>query len=272
MGAELRAREYPSASVFNWRQPALFLGQALAPNLMRALLAGSVLWVIVGTVALFSRARTEVLLLAVTAQIGAAMTAMTDLGIVLPETWAGLYLAASTLAYARGHARIGAGAALGGLFLRELVMPYVVWCVFLAIKERRTQELAVWGVGLTAWAVAYAIHASVVAHALQPGALAHPTWVQCGGLRFVLATIAFGGWLYLLPTWSAAFAFVLLASSVWAPLRAWHVKGAVGIYLAFFAVVGQSFNQGWGLLTASTWALAYGFGVQGLTVLLRQAR
>ena len=40
---------------------------------------------------------------------------------------------------------------------------------------------------------------------------------------------------------------------------------------SFFAIVGQPFNQGWGLLKASTWAIAYGLGVQGLLTLIRQA-
>jgi len=44
------------------------------------------------------------------------------------------------------------------------------------------------------------------------------------------------------------------------------------LYLGFFAVVGQPFNQSWGLLTASTWAIAFGFGLQGLERLVRQAR
>ena len=272
MGIELRARGYPSASIFNWRQPTLFVCVAAAPLVMRTILVGSIVWVIVGTVGLFSRARSEILVLAVLAQVGAATTALTALGVVLPETWAGLCLALSTLAYARERSRTGAGLAIAGLFVRDLLLPYVAVCVYLAVRYRRWRELVIWLFGLGAWSAFYAIHASAAMQAVQPGALAHPSWVQFGGLRFVLATIGFGGWLYLMPPWVAAAACVLLVSCLWAPPKTTHVKGAVAAYLVFFAVVGQPFNQGWGLLTASTWAIAYGLGVQGLLTLVRRAR
>ena len=272
LGTELRARGYPSASIFNWRQPTLFVGMAVAPLLVRIILIALVIWVIAGTAGFFSQARSEILLLAVTAQVGAATTALTALGVVLPETWAGICLAVSTLAYARGQTRIGAGLALAGLFIRELLLPYVVVCVYLAVRHHCRRELVIWGLGLGAWSVFVAIHASAAMHAMQPGDLAHPSWVQFGGFRFVLATIGFGGWLYLMPPWVAAVACVLLVSCAWSPTKAAHVKGAVAVYLAFFAIVGQPFNQGWGLLTASTWAIAYGLGVQGLLTLIRQAR
>ena len=272
MGTELRSRGYPSASIFNWRQPALFVGMAIAPLFMRIILIALVIWVIAETVGLFSQARSDILVLAVTAQVGAAATALTALGVVLPETWAGICLAVSTLAYARGQARVGAGLALGGLFIRELLLPYVAVCVYLAARQHRRSELIMWGVGLGAWSIFFAIHASAATHTIQAGDLAHPSWLQFGGFRFVLATIGFGGWLYLMPPWVAAVACVLLVSCAWAPTKAAHVKGAVAAYLAFFAIVGQSFNQGWGLLTASTWAIAYGLGVQGLLTLIRQAR
>lgn len=271
IGTEMRARGYPTASIFNWRQPTLFIALAMAPLVMRVLLIGLVIWVIAWTVGLFSRARSEILLLAVLAQVGAATTALTPLGGLLPETWAGICLALSALAYARGRPSLGTGFGLAGLFVRELLVLYVAVCVFLAVRQRRWRELAVWVAGGSAWVVFYVIHATAATHAMHAGDLAHPSWVQLGGLRFVLATIGFGGWLYLMPPWVAAIGCVLLVASVWAPVKAAHVRGAVVAYLMFFAVVGQPFNQSWGLLTASVWAIAYGLGVQGLLRLIKQA-
>ena len=272
MGTELRTRGYPSASIFNWRQPTLFVGLAIAPVFMRVMLIGLVAWALVGTAFLFSKARTEILLFAVTAEVGAAATALTPLGILLPETWAGVCLAVSALAYARGQWRLGAGIALAGLFLRELLMPYVAVCLVLAVRRRRWREVAGWALGLSAWSVFFAMHAMDAMSAMQPGDVAHPSWLQFGGFRFVLATVGFGGWLYLMPPWVAAIAVVLLAACAWAPTKAAHVKGAVVAYIAFFAVVGQPFNQGWGLLAAPAWAIGFGLGAQGLATLLRQAR
>ena len=272
MGTELRARGYPSASVFNWRQPTLFIALARAPILSRVVLVAVIVALLAWTVRLFSRAPGEVLLLAVLAQVGAAATALTPLGAVLPETWVGNFVALSALAYARGRTGLGAGLGLAALFVRDLVAPYVALCMFLAWRARRRTELAIWSVGVCAWAVAYAVHANAAMHAMQPGDLAHPSWVQLGGLRFVLATIGFGGWLYLMPTWVSAVACVLLVAAIWAPTRAEHVKATVATYLGVFAVVGQPFNQSWGLMTAPTWAIAYGLGVPGLVRLVRQAR
>jgi hypothetical protein len=300
MGTELRARGYPSASVFNWRQPPLFVALARAPLVMRIVLVLLALGAIGGTAVLFlhpsahnpraadpgahpsahnpragdpgAQQRPEVLLVAVLAQTGAAMTALTPLGFTLPETWVGILVALSVVAYTRGHVLVGAAFGLTGFLLRDLVGPYVAVCIYLALRGRRRTELMFWAVGLCAWAVTYGIHAVAAMNAMQPGDLAHPSWVQFAGLPFVLATIGFGGWLYLMPPWAAAVASVLLVAAIWAPAKADHLKGTVATYLGFFAVVGQPFNQSWGLLTASTWAIAFGFGLQGLERLVRQAR
>ena len=271
VGTELRARGYPTASVFNWRLPTLFVALARAPNVARVLLAALIIALIVSTVRLFSRAPGEILLLAVLAEIGAAATALTPLGFVLHEPWAGNAIALSALAYARGRPTLGTGLGLAALFTREIVAPYVALCMYLALRARRRKELVIWAIGVGAWAVVYAIHANAVMQVVRPGDLAHPSWVQLGGLQFVLATIGFGGWLYLMPSWVAAVACVLLVAAMWAPTKAEHIKGTVATYLAFFAVVGQPFNQSWGLMTAPTWAIAYALGVQGLVRLVKQA-
>ena len=70
--------------------------------------------------------------------------------------------------------------------------------------------------------------------AMTAGALEHPSWIQWGGPRFVLATIGFGGWLYLLPPWVSAVAATLLVASLWSPIEATHVKIAAFTYVLFF--------------------------------------
>jgi hypothetical protein len=271
LGSELRARGYPTASVFNWRFPTLILGLAKAPLFMRLLLALVSLGVLAGTVLLFSKGAPEILILTILLQVGATASAFSPLAYVLHEAWAGSFIALSALLYTRGWFIPGAAAGLGALFLRELAAPYVAVCAWFALRERRAGELAVWAAGGILFAVLYALHANAVLHAIRPGDLAHPSWLQFGGLRFVLATIGFGGWFYVLPVWVPAFAIVLLLSSPWSPIRAPHVKATTFVYLALFAIVGQPFNQSWGLLTAPLWAIGYGLGAGGLFVLWRQA-
>ena len=92
------------------------------------------------------------------------------------------------------------------------------------------------------------------------------SWIQFGGLRFLLSTIRFGGWLLVMPWWVGPVALVLLVASLWSQAPV-HLKAAVVTYVVFFCIVGQPMNRGWGLLTAPTFAPAYGFGVFGVKTL-----
>src|SRR5919106_5902968 len=122
-------------------------------------------------------------------QVGAAATAFTPLGIVLPETWAGLCIALSTILYARARFLEGALLALAAVFVRELAAPYAVVCACVALRRRRRMELAVLGAGGAVAILFYVGHALMAAGAIQTGDMAHPSWLQFGGFRFVLATI-----------------------------------------------------------------------------------
>jgi hypothetical protein len=272
MGTELRHRGYPSASVFNWRMPTLIVGLAKAPLAMRILLACLAVGAIAGTVNLFSRSAPEIMLLTLLAVVGATASTFAPLAVVLSEAWAGVCVVVSGLLYARGRPAAGASFGLAALFLRELAGPYAAVCCWIAFREGRRREVAIWVAGGLAWCAFYLIHANAASQSMRPDDLAHPSWVQFGGPRFVLATIGFGGWLYVLPTWVAAVAGTLLVSSLWAPIKALHIKAATITYMVVFMIVGQSFNQAWGLLTAPLWAIGYGLGLSGLFALLQEAR
>jgi hypothetical protein len=271
MGLELRARGYPTASVFNWRQPTIYVLIARHPFLAYAIVGIVGLGVVIGTIQLFYKSAPEVMIFALIMQIGATLSALGPISFVLSEAWAGALLAASGLLYARQRHVPAAVLAVAALFIRELVAPYAAVAGVLALRHGRRNEILVWVIGGLTWAGWYAYHAMNATDAMQAGALAHPPWIQFGGPRFVLATIGFAGWLYLLPTWTSALAAVLLVASPWAPLRATHLKAAVLVYLAFFAVVGQSFNQSWGILAAPIWSIGFGLGLLGLAVLIQSA-
>jgi hypothetical protein len=96
--------------------------------------------------------------------------------------------------------------------------------------------------------------------------------VQFGGVPFVLGTIGFSGWFAALPSWGVAIGCALIVAALWAPRASPQLRGAIIAYMTFFAVVGQPFNQNWGLVTAPAWALACGYGVAGLRRLLAAAR
>lgn len=271
LGTELRQRGYPTLSIFNWRPPTLVMLLARAPVASFALLLVLVGAVIFGTVRLFYRETPEIMVFALLLQLGAAASAFNPLAFVLHETWAGLCIAVSVLLYAFGRFTAASVVVIAGLFLRELVAPYVFACALIAIRHRRRAEVAVFVVGAIAWLSFYAWHATAARDAMIAGGSAHPPWIQFGGPRFALAAIGFGGWFYLLPPWTAAVAGSLLVASIWAPMAATHAKVGAFTYALFFMVVGQQFNQYWGLLVAPTWTIAYGLGALGVVRLARSA-
>jgi hypothetical protein len=272
LSAELRGRGYPSGSVFNWRPPTLILMLAHARIASYLLLMALVIGVIWGTLRLFFREAPEVMIFALLMQVGAAASAFNPLAFTLHETWAGLCIALSVILYAFQRFTPAALAIIAGLFVRELVAPYALACAVISVYRRRRSEMVVFAIGGMAWLSFHAWHAMAATNAMAAGALEHPSWIQWGGPRFFLATVGFGGWLYLLPPWVSAIAAVLLVASIWSPLNASHARIGAFTYATFFMVAGQQFNQYWGLLVAPTWSIGYGLGVLGVVNLIRSAR
>jgi hypothetical protein len=189
---------------------------------------------------------------------------------VMPILWAGVLIAISLCAYGTGRPILGLGLGLAALFIRELALPYCLLCASLAaIKcfpagERganepprcihrglNTLELIGWGLGLCAWLIFFGWHCWNVSGLIGPDAIAHKLgWIRFGGAGFVLATAQMNAYLILLPPWVTALYF---AAAIFG-LAGWHTALGVRmglttcLYLMFFAVVGQDFNQYWGSL------------------------
>ncbi len=271
LGAQLVKGDYPTGSVFNWRLPTLTWMLAYARVASLALLVALILAVIALTLRMFYREAPEIMLFALLMQVGAAASTLNPRAIVLHEMWAGLCIGLSALLYAYKRPTLAALVVIAGLFVRELVAPYALVCALIAIYHRRRSEIVIFGVGGIAFLAFYAWHAAAASAAMTATAAQHPSWIQWGGPRFVLATIGFGGWLYLLPTWVSAFAAALLVASAWSPTSAPHARIGALTYVVFFMVAGQRFNQYWGLLVAPTWNICYGLGVLGLVRLIRTA-
>jgi hypothetical protein len=274
MGDELRTRGYPTRSVFNWRMPIVFCAVAAKPRPTRIAFVALGVLVIVATLALLLKDSPEVLLVSVLAQIGVVIPLIrVPEYALMTEAWAGFLIALSLAAYGRRLHVAGASLGTVALFARELAAPYCVICGLLAIAERRWRETAVWAAGAAAFGAYFLVHVAEVTAHIGANDLTHKqSWVQFGGLPFVLRTITFTGWFDALPVWTRAFGCVLLVAALWARGARRQLQAAVVTFLIFFAVVGQSFNQYWGLVTGSAWALAYGYGVAGLSRLITAAK
>ena len=272
MREELRQRGYPTASIFNWRPPATLILMAKAPGVIHVVMCGLGILAFLGTVWLMKSRPVIVQIWAAVVTLGATVLPFLPIsGLYLPELWAGLFLLLSVLAYSLGAVRAAVCAAVLAVCAREIAMPYVLVSLAIAIKERRMQEVRWYIAGLAVFALYYVAHVVVARQHIRPGDMAHThSWIAFQGWPFVVSITAVGGWHMLLPRWTAAIGAVLMVASVWSPADR-HVKIMAVTYAALFCVVGQAFNNSWGLLTGPSWGLATAYGVLGLQQLLRSA-
>lgn len=272
MRDELRKRGYPTASIFNWRPPATFMLMAKVPDAVHVLMFVFGMTAVVATARVFRGASNGAKALAVFLLLGSAALPFLPIdGLYLPELWAGIFLLLSVLCYSLGAVRLAVCCAIAAACAREIAMPYVLLSLALGVRERRMHEVRWYAAGLAIFAAYYIGHIVVARTHIQPGDMFHTrSWVAFGGWPFVVSTTALGGWHILFPRWTGAIGAVLVLASVWSRSDM-HLKIMALTYLSLFCVIGQPFNNSWGLLTGPTWGLATAYGVLGLQQLLRSA-
>jgi hypothetical protein len=251
--AELRARGYPTASVFNWRTPLPMWLIAHLPESGGKVLIGilAILLMVCGA-RLMARERglaqgalCGILL------FGAVMPVFLADLYAMPVLWSGVLIGLSVCAY--GHGRWGWGVMTGiaALFCRDLAGPYCLASAVWAVWRRRWGEALTWLIGLAAYGVFFALHARMVGMHMRPGDMAHEQgWLRLGGLPFVISLVQVNAYLLVSPQWLSALYLpaALLGLAAWPSSLGRRVTGAACLYLFVFAIVGQPFNQYWGAL------------------------
>jgi hypothetical protein len=254
-GAELRAGGYPTGSVFNWRTPvyAWLIGKLPAPAwaqgllilvaLMTLLLAFGVLEPAAG----IWPAAIGVLLLS-----GPMLWCIDGDAYFVQELWAGLLIALSACAYAHGKWPLGFATGLFALFFRELTLPYCLIAAFFARREGRRREVALWLIGFALYGLFWGGHALQVLQRITPGDRMPESWLQLGGAPFLLATCRMNEYLHYLPSWVSAIylPLSLLGLVGWRTGIGPRLGLTAGAYLLAYTIVGQPFNDYWGLLYA----------------------
>ncbi len=253
---ELRARGYPTKSIFNWRTPLPMWLVGILPEavLGKAMLGGAAIaLLLLGFELVANEAGPRQGMLAALLLLGALMPiALGDL-FVMTELWSGVFLALSAVAYGLDRRRLGIVTGIAALFLRELAAPYCVLCAIGAIKDKRHGEIVGWIAGAAAYCLFYAIHLSHVLPLMSATNTAHQAgWVRLGGAGFVISTAQMNVWLLLLPQWVTALflAAALLGFAGWSRPAGQRIGITVAIYLAAFSIVGQPINQYWGSMIA----------------------
>lgn len=262
---ELRARQYPTRSIFNWRQPLAYeVTAAIGPAAARALLVAIGIWLILQSGRIFHWR-----LVALLAMTNSTLMIAAPYAPYLTELWAGAFLALSVLSYADDRGRTGAVWALLALFVRELAAPYCVIATVIAAQRRRWAELATWGVGAVLYGLYYTWHAGQASHHIGADDVAHAqSWLCWGGPGFLLQTLRHNGLFLIWPTAVFAMFVTGMAAAAWAPAVPLHLRAAVAGYSVFFLAVGQPFNGYWGYLTAPLMSLWFAHAPAGLRTLL----
>ncbi|MBP9013734.1 MAG: hypothetical protein KBG22_09005 [Smithella sp.] len=256
-GDELRRFGFTTASVFNWRLPALawLLGQF--PSLKT------------GQIIAFMLAITTLMLwLMVFHQNQYAVWQVFLGGLILSgpviysllpgpflahEFWAGTLIALSLALHALGWRYASVIVGLTALFLRELSLPFVFVMMILALLENQRREALLWFAGILIFGVELLMHWSIVSKLItENDKVLQGGWIVFGGWPFVLDTAQMHPFFLLLPPWVVAIILPLslLGLACWGGTSGLRIACTVGIYVLAFMIVGRSFNIYWGLMYA----------------------
>jgi len=262
--SELPERGYPTHSVFNWRTPLPVWLIGILPDIMAAnaiLGAAGIVLVCLSFHLLACEAGLGAAYLAVALLSGALLPCLLGDLAVMSELWCGVFIALSAVCFGVQRPTAGVLAGMAAVFFRELAAPYCVLCVVLAVGDRRYRELALWGLGLVAYALFFAAHVWQVLPRAGSNDLAQMhSWIRFGGAGFLISTAQLNVYLLLLPQWFTALflAGVLLSASTWNSVGGRRIALTIAIYAIVFSAVGNDFNQYWGSITAPLYCLAAG--------------
>jgi hypothetical protein len=273
IGDEMRHRNYPTASVFNWRTPAhLTFVSSVSTRTARTILQLLAIGILAVLPIALQRQSKLVIIVGLLTLAGALATAVKPHAIVAGEVWAGVAIAASLCAYYAGTPVIAALLGVSTVFLRELAAPYALMCGIAALLSRRRAELAVWVGGGILYCFYFSIHVSQVWAHQQPGDLAHlDSWVRWNGLAFTTTTVKVSGWLGEAPHALSVIYVMLGLTGLASPSILRQVAWPLSTYVVLFSVTGQPFNFYWGWITAPIWAFSVAHALEGSQRLYQDA-
>lgn len=274
---ELRKQGYPARSVFNRRTPLMFwlLAALPSPRMGQAILGGLAILLLFSATLAVTRERSLSAGAMAGCMLAGALLLITGDAYYLPVMWAGVLIGLSLCAYEMQRRDVAAALGILALFFRELAAPYCIGALVLAVWQRRWREVAIWAAGFAAYAAFFAYHIQQVQSRILPTDATHDgTWLQAGGLAFIISLAQVNSWLLVLPQAFAAvyLAFAMLGAASWNSDWGRRVGLTCCGYAATFALVGYEFNQYWGVLIAPLFALCAAHAPAALADLLRASR
>jgi len=266
-GTVLRSRNYPVASVFNWREPLLATGIA-AISERGAML---VLWMLAALLLVRALPLLQGVLGVLPILPALVMVAIGD-AVFFGELWAGLCIGHSAVSYARNQPLFAVGWAVLALFFRELAAPFCVVAGIRALWHRDRPEIIAWVIGGVGFVAYYGWHVTQVLSHIQESDPAHPqSWLAFGGLAFLLHAFRnASGAMIGLPPFLFGLLVAFAVAAWWSRSMTWHVRAGIIAYAVFFFAFGLPFNGYWGLVAGPLFGLWLANGERGLAVLAQR--
>jgi len=251
---QLTTNGYGTRSVFNWRTPALSWFLAALPSLViaQALMVAMVgAAMVVFTKFFYAEGGRPLAYFGFAIMVLSLAFVFVPYAVLMHELPTGLLILLSVALYSQKRHRLGLAAGAAALVLREHAGIYVLVCIWLAWRARRRDELAGWAVLLCCYCAYFAWHYWQVQLQITSTDRAYPdSWIQFGGLRFVLATSQFNGVFALIPLPLHAFLMpaALLGLWAWPGETGLRARLTVVAAMLIFAMVGKPFNTYWGMI------------------------
>ncbi len=234
-----------TTSVFNWRQPTLAILIGNSPNLdvwfwafMLAAIASVICTVqilVIQAPGFLMQVLATILLMG-----GSFSWSIYEHDTYLAtEPWCEVLLLLSLCAYARGWRLTGMLLAVAGLCLRELMLPYFLTVVVIAIWKRRKMETAIGVISLLIYAYLMHCHAQAVAQHHSSAGVSVSDWLRAPNLHFILVCLRMNIFLRPLPPLFAAIYLpvALLGLIGWRDETGLRVTLAAAVYVLVYSVV-----------------------------------
>ncbi len=270
LASELRDRNYPMASVFNWRTPAHFTVLAKIGSDTRIALVLGLLALLASLLGFRVVSRESG---PVAGAIAFVLLGLAFLPLCFARAWlaaepvAALLIMLSALFFVdeargvRGGKLLGVAFGIAALFVRELAVVYVLMIMARAVLHKDRWAITVWTVALTAYAFYLAAHALAVGERNYDAAVSASSWLAFGGLPFVLNTIRVHPVLLGFPPVVTAIAFPIALLGLVAA-RGAFARFVLLVTIAYgvaFSFLGQPFNSYWGWIDAPLVLLGLAF-------------
>lgn len=190
------------------------------------------------------------------------------------EAWSAALVLLSLACWSRRTWGLSLALGLIAALLRELVAPFLLVMLAMALWERRRAEATAWLAAIGVFASALWVHAAKVHAVTTLADKASPGWVGSGGWSYIIRMVHEHSALVILPLWIAAVVLplTLLGWASWRHPLAHRATLYLGGFIATFLLIGRRNTAYWGMLLTSLLLIGVAFAPSAILTLSRRVR